>query len=298
MGTAHIGSVIGQEDSFRLLDMFYSAGGNFFDTAINYANWIPSAEKSVNEKTIGRWVKSRGLFGKAVIATKGGTLDPQTRRAQLAPKELSAQIEQSLENLQADVIDLYYLHRDDPEIPVYEILDVLFLHVERGNIRYLGCSNWSAERIREANRYAASCGKQGFVATSDRWSLAKHNPGSDNTMTDMDENRFRLCMETGIAEIPYQAMAGGYLSRLAKGEDVDNMLPAYGLDENRILAKRAAEIAREENTSVAAVSLAYLCNQPILTIPITFFKSQGQLDEIISGTQLSLTKEQLEYLTL
>jgi aryl-alcohol dehydrogenase-like predicted oxidoreductase len=125
LGTAQIGSVIPEADAFRLLDTYYGLGGTFLDTAQVYADWLPG-ERSASEKTIGRWLKARGLRNHTVVSTKGGHPDLHAMEIpRLSPEHIVFDVERSLLNLQTDRIDLYWLHRDDPNRPVSEMLDIL-----------------------------------------------------------------------------------------------------------------------------------------------------------------------------
>ena len=102
MGTATIGSIVNERDSFKRFDMFYENGGNFLDTSNIYSDWIDGIPKSVSEKTIGKWIKSRNLENDVIVATKGGhgilhgVIAGKTR---LGRDELNEQIQKSLENL-------------------------------------------------------------------------------------------------------------------------------------------------------------------------------------------------------
>lgn len=298
MGTADLGSVTSQEDSFELLNLFYEHGGTFLDTAISYADWIKNAERSASEKTIGRWLKKYDLHNKIVVATKGGTFAAGTLRAQLSKEELDLQIEQSLRNLGLDTIDLYLLHRDDENRAVEEIMDTLFAHVDNGNLRYLGCSNWTLGRIKLANEYAEKCGRLGFVALSDRWSLAKYNPNSDPTMLDMDIDKWNYCKDKQLTAIPYKGLANGYLTYLATGANVDKLKNAYGLEINLQIADRAKKLARDKNVSATAIAMAYLRSQAFVTIPITAFSKKAQLLDLVEGVNLELSKSEIDYLNL
>ncbi len=142
MGTTFIGSTIDHHQSFDLLDLYAESGGNFVDTASVYANWL-AGEKHQSEKTVGRWLADRGLRDRIVLATKGAHPDMATMDVpRMSRAEIEDDLNTSLINLQTDVIDLYWLHRDDPSRPVEEILATLNAQVQAGKIRYFGCSNW------------------------------------------------------------------------------------------------------------------------------------------------------------
>jgi aryl-alcohol dehydrogenase-like predicted oxidoreductase len=128
----------------------------------------------------------------------------------------------SLQALQTDYIDLYYLHRDDERLPVEEILSYLNDFVQAGKIRYFGCSNWKPARIREALAVARARGWQGFVANQLMWSLAEANPDGlpDQTMVTMDAESYQMHRETGLAAVAYSSQASGYFDKLERlGKD-------------------------------------------------------------------------------
>lgn len=298
MGTVNFGSTVDQKESFRILDRFAERGGNFLDTAKIYADWVPGAERSASEKMLGRWLKERGNQQAVVVATKGGHMRLGEKKPTLERNELIRQVEESCKFLQVDAIPLYYLHRDDDTVDVTYIMDTLFSQQDRGLIRYLGCSNWRADRIRQANAYAAACDRTGFVAVSNRWSLANCIPGSqDPTLVDMNEDLYRLHREQNLAAIPFSSTAGGYLSKLAEGRPVRSLQKVcYGVPENDVLAARAKQLAQEKGVTVAQLAIAYFYCQDFTAIPITAFSSDDQMDETVAATELYLTPEEYSYL--
>ena len=159
LGTGNYGSGISAEDSFRLLDEFAGAGGNLLDSAHIYAAWLPDGTGK-SEKTIGQWLRKSGLRDKMIMATKGGHFDLATPEiSRVRPECIDRDFQESQERLQLDTIDLYYLHRDDPGVPVAELLDVLQPHLRAGRIKAIGASNWSPERIKLANQEAKARGQ-------------------------------------------------------------------------------------------------------------------------------------------
>jgi len=298
MGTVMFGSTVEQKEAFRRMDRFVEMGGNFLDTARVYANWVPGAESSASEKTVGRWLKERGNADSVVVATKGahpllGSTKPTMERA-----DLIGQIEDSCRFLQLDAIPLYYLHRDDDTLPVEYIMDTLFSQQDRGLLRHLGCSNWRADRIAQANAYAKQCGRAGFVAVSDRWSLAKCIPGAgDPTLVDMNDALYSLHKQEGLAAIPFTSTASGYLSKLAEGKSVSQLQKTcYGVPENDALALRAKTLAEEKGVTVAQLCIAYFYSQPFCVIPATSFSNDSQMDETAAAADMVLTEEEYRYL--
>jgi aryl-alcohol dehydrogenase-like predicted oxidoreductase len=152
------------EKSFALLDEVFALGCNTFDTAHVYG-------QGDNERTVGRWVRERGVRDQVVIIGKGAHHNPDRKR--VTPFDITADIHDSLACFQFDHIDLYLLHRDDPDVPVGPIVEVLNEHRAADRIHAFGGSNWTHERIQQAHEYAAAHGLVPFVASSPNFSLAE-----------------------------------------------------------------------------------------------------------------------------
>ena len=298
MGTAVIGSLLNKKESFERLDMFYEAGGRFLDTSNVYADWIRNIEKSVSEKTIGRWIKNRNIGSEVVIATKGGhgkLTGDIIGKTRLEKNELNEQIQKSLDNLCVDSIGLYYLHRDDISIPIENIMETLFENIDKGYIKHIGCTNWTLKRLKLANEYAKKCGREGFVVSSDRWSLAKFKPDKDPSIVPFDEKRFEYIKSEKMTEVPFQSMGRGTISLIAEGKNPEEN---YDVKENYVIAENALKIAQNHNTTVASISIAYLVNQDIDVIPIMFFDNVEQIKEAFYGASIKLSKEEMTKLTI
>ncbi len=298
LGTGSFGSSVTWDDAFKLLDAFVAAGGNFLDSARIYASWLPDGANA-SERTVGEWLSHSGLRGQITLATKGAHPDLNTMHiSRLSPEDLRHDIEASLHYLQTDCIDLYWLHRDDRSIPVGEIIDALNVHLQAGQIRALGCSNWRVDRIRAANAYAQTHGLAGFVANQPLWSLAAPNREaiSDKTLVLMDAEDVAFHRETGLAAIPYTSQAKGYFTKLANGTLKDSDKRQYDSDLNRERARRGHELAARYGVSITAIALSYLMSQSFPTIPIIGPKTRAQLDDCLEFIDLRLTAADLTYL--
>jgi aryl-alcohol dehydrogenase-like predicted oxidoreductase len=301
LGSSELGSVIPANDSFALLDEFVALGGNFLDTAHVYANWLPGP-KSTSEKTLGQWMQARKIRDQVVIATKGGHPDLATMHvSRLSRAEIAQDVAESLDYLQTDTIDLFWLHRDDPAIPVGEIVDILSEQVEAGNIRYYGASNWTPARIQAAVDYAARKGKHTFVANQPLWSLALPNMDThpDKTLVGMDQAGLDFHQRSGMAVIPYTSQAHGLFSKLDKSgwsgiAQGDRTL--YDNATNRGRLERVQQLARRYAVEINDVVLAYLICQPFPTIPVIGSKRLDQLRSSIKAVELSLTPDDLAFL--
>src|SRR5579859_2551660 len=150
--------------TFDLLDAFVALGGTMVDTAYSYGG-------GACERAIGLWLQERASRDSIMILTKGAHPQPGEPR-RVTPAAIDHDLTISLERLGTEYVDLYLLHRDDPDVPVGPIVECLNHHLEAGRIRAFGGSNWTTRRIDEANTYAARRNLRGFVASSPNLSLA------------------------------------------------------------------------------------------------------------------------------
>lgn len=302
LGTSGFGESVSREQSFELMDRYLDRGGNFLDTAIVYSDWVPG-ERSRSEKTIGQWLKLRNNRSRIVLATKGAHPELDTMHiSRLSKNDIQSDLEQSLRNLQTDVIDLYWLHRDDPQQPVEDIVETLNDCVRQGKIRYFGCSNWRSERIEAARRYAADKGMQSFVASQTKWSLATYSPGDDASMVTMDDKELSYHERTGLAAIPYNAQANGFFS----GRYTSDMLQEQSernkrvwklRSEHNIRKLKAVEtIAQRLQMTMTQVSLGYLLSHPFPVFPIIGCKTAAQLEDSCAAGDALLDKDAFEQL--
>jgi aryl-alcohol dehydrogenase-like predicted oxidoreductase len=297
-GTNMLGTAINQDGANAILDRFAELGGNFLDTARSYGDWIPDAPKGASERAIGAWLK-RAQPKDFVIATKGGFFDMRVGdwRNRVTPEDLATDIGESLEHLGVKAIDLYWLHADNPQAPVGPIIDALIAQQEAGRIRYFGASNWSAERILEAQAYAKSRGHAGFAAVQPFWGLAQPNPegAAAQGYGIYYEDGLKAVHETGLPMIPYAGQSRGFFTKLAEDEagmreDVKGM---YLNDANRSRLKVVQAIAQARGVSINAVALAYLTSQPLQTVPIIGASRPEQLEDSVKAADLKLTPDEL-----
>lgn len=297
LGSTSLGSAIDPTTSFRLLDLYADAGGNFIDTASVYANWLP-VEKHASEKTIGRWLKRTGRRDRVVLATKGAHPELATMHIpRMSRTEIEADLHASLRNLQTDVIDLYWLHRDDPARPVEEILASMHAQVRAGKIRYFGCSNWRAPRIAAAQRAAGVMGIQGFVANQMMWSLAVIDPAGirDQTTVAMDDALFAYHIQSGMAAVAYSSQAGGLFQKLADGNESGGS--AYPPAPNRERLARIRKLSAATGLSISRIVLGFLLSQPFVTVPIVGCRTEAQLRDSLTAADVRLTPAQTAFLT-
>jgi len=300
LGTNHFGSGVPTAAAREILDTFFQAGGNFIDTAHSYGDWIPDIERGASERALGELLAQRPRDS-YVLATKGCEFDYRAGDFALRvnPNCLAADLSGSLERLRTDYIDLYWLHRDDPSVPVAEIMDALIEHQQAGRIRYFGCSNWSVERIQEAQDYANSIGHSGFVAVQPMWGLASPDRQAMWTYAPGGyyEDGYQTVHEQGLTMIPYSGQSRGVFSKLAQDRSGASLAPdvsaLYFNETNLATLDRLQQMSERKCVSINGLVLAYMLSQSSTTIPIIGASSATQLGESIAGCGLRLTPEEL-----
>jgi aryl-alcohol dehydrogenase-like predicted oxidoreductase len=303
LGTGIFGSEIGEEESFRILDAFAAAGGTLVDTAHVYASWLPGGEGQ-SERTLGRWLKKSGA--RMVVATKGGHPELASMTAsRLSPDCLARDLDESLERLQLDSVDLYFLHRDDPAIPVGEILDALQAPLRQGRIRALGASNWSPARLQAAQREADVRGISGFRCSQCAWSLAEINPAMQGHlgMFCIEEKALQFHRETRFPLIAYSAQAQGFFAQSWSWPELPNptakqeaLRPSYYSRKNVERWERAQELAARRQCSAGAIALAYVTSQDFPTAALIGPKSLAQVNLSLAEKDLTLSPDEVRFL--
>ena len=266
LGTDLFGSTVDREMSMRLMDRYLEAGGNVIDTAELYARWVPGGEYQ-SEKVIGEWLRERGVRDQVILSTKGAHphLDSMDK-PRLSKEEIQNDLDGSLQRLGVEQIDLYWLHRDGPSIPVEELLQTLEDFRRAGKIKHTGFSNWTQVRAEEALRAARAMGIEGFVASQNLWSLAVvDRSAADPTWAYVDGPFAKWHAEHDFAAFAYLAQATGYFRRLERNA-MDQVPPdarvrvLYDHQENKSRYERVRELQQKYGYSVGQITLGYLTN--------------------------------------
>ncbi len=162
-----------RDESFAVLDAFAAGGGNFVDTADGYSAWVPGNTGGESETIIGEWMTARGNRDDIVVATK---VSQHPQFTGLAAATVAAAADASLARLATDHIDLYYAHFDDASVPLAETVGAFNDLVVAGKVRYVGVSNYSADRIEEWISIAAREGYVLPVALQPHYNLVRREP--------------------------------------------------------------------------------------------------------------------------
>ena len=290
LGTASYGSAYTRDESFALMDAFTEAGGNFLDTAHVYADWLPDG-RGASEKTVGEWVRTRGVRDGFAVATKGGHPRLETmERSRLRPEDVMQDLTESLERLGTDHIDLYWLHRDAPAVPVGEILEALNGHQAAGRVHALGASNWRPARLKTASKYAEAHGLTGFVASQIGWSLAIPNKpeGHWYDMRFMEAEALGYHCAAGLRVIPFSPQAGGFFAHPYDPADAK-----YALYHNEVNAgrwERVRQLAERRGVSANAVALAYILDHPCGGAAVIGPRTVEQLQDSVRAVGLGMSE--------
>ena len=302
MGTNMLGTAMTQAQGDALLDKFAALGGNFIDTARGYGDWVPDAPAGASERAIGAWLKGRNRAD-FVIATKGGMVDMRKGdwAPRVTPEAIAIDLGESLDHLGVDTIDLYWVHVDNLAVPVGPIIDALIGFQQAGRIRYFGASNWTPERIKQAQAYAESIGHPGFAAVQPFWGLGVPNPeGAAAAGYGFYYADGLQSLHEALPMIPYSGQSRGIFTKLAAGEAAirDDLKAMYLNQINKLRLAAIQKIAGEHKVSINAVVLAYLTSQPLQTIPIIGASGPEQIAESAEAASLKLSSEELAALSV
>lgn len=301
LGCDHFGETIPQETAFSNLDHYLEAGGSLLDIAHRYGQDVDEGP-SRSERCIGSWMKRRGSRGDVFLATKGccGAHDDLHQR-RLNAHAVKADIQGSLDDLMVDRVDLWYFHRDDPSIPADELIDMANeLVLGKGYCRFLGASNWTGERIGQANSWAKTHGRVPFTFSEIQASLARCTPEGwgDDTLVCMNEEEEDWYRKHPMAVMAFSSQAKGLFSKLIEGGELSpKARKRFYTDENKKIVPVVKDIALRHQSPVSAVVLAWLMQRPGMTIiPIVSASKTSQLDNTLSGLDLQLDEEEIQEL--
>lgn len=301
-GTTMIGSDLDEEKSFALLDQVYELGCNTIDTAHVYSD-------GNSERIIGRWMQTRGVRDNIVIITKGAAHSEDRRR--MTSFDITSDLYDSLARLKTNYVDLYLLHRDDPDISIEPIIDVLNEHQRAGRLHAFGASNLSHQRIEAANNYAQANQLGPFVASSPQFSLVES----------LDEP-WPLCLtisgsagtaarvwyaQTQMPLLTWSPLASGFFSGRFRRDNLHTFgerewdrvcVRTYASEANFQRLDRAGILAAEKGLTAAQVALAYVMNQPMNVFAAVGPTSGEKFRANVEAGEVRLTQQEMAWLDL
>jgi aryl-alcohol dehydrogenase-like predicted oxidoreductase len=286
------------EKSFELLDSVFEIGCTTVDTAHVYGS----------EPAIGLWMEARGNRDKVVVLTKGAH---HTDRKRMNPIDITADMNESLKRLKTDYIDIYLLHRDDPDYPVGPIVEIFNEHLNAGRIHSFGGSNWRHERIQEANEYAEAHGLVPFSAGSPNFGLAEQvqdpwGPGCVSISGPQEIEARKWYQKTNMPIFAYSSLGRGFFSGRITRENFESQKDnidgacrhAYCHEVNFKRLDRVEILAKEKGYTVPQIATAYIMNQPLNVFALVGAASKEEYKANMEACEIKLTPEELAWLDL
>jgi aryl-alcohol dehydrogenase-like predicted oxidoreductase len=272
-----------EKASFAVLDAFVDAGGDAIDTADVYSAWVPGHQGGESESVIGRWLKASGKRNKVVIGTKVGMWPKQIG---IKRENILEACDGSLKRLGVEVIDLYWLHRDDEATDAEEYIGALDTLVKAGKVRSIGASNFKAARFADGLKESDKSGKARFSAQQPEYHLLNR---------EIEAELMPLCAREQVSLLPYYGLASGYLTgkyrseadkvKSPRGQRMDKYMQGKG---PAVLGALDAVGARHDATP-AQVALAWIMAKPAIAAPIASATNVDQLLELMGALRVNLT---------
>jgi aryl-alcohol dehydrogenase (NADP+) len=285
LGTMTFGVQCDEAASRAILDRAAAGGITFLDTADVYPLGGTAETVGRTEEILGRWLKGRRHS--FIVATKGfGATGPNPWDVGLSRKHLLDAIDASLRRLGTDYVDLYQLHHPDPNTPIDETLGALDAIVTSGKARYVGCSNLPAWETARALGRSDVLRVARFASVQPRYNLL---------FRQVERELFPLCAAEGLAVIPYNPLAGGFLSgkhkretgpttgtRFTLGTAAKRYQERYWREREFETVEELRGLAAEAGMSMTQLALAWVLANPVVTSPIVGASRAEQLDDVVA----------------
>jgi len=300
LGTMQFGWTADEAAAHQILDRAFDAGLNFIDTADVYSSWVEGNPGGVAEQMVGNWL-ARGSVRRqdVIIATKvRGRMGEGPNDEGLTRHHILTSAEASLRRLRTDYIDLYQLHYPDEDVPIEETLRALTDLVRRGDVRYLGCSNFPSWRVVEALWTSDRRGLEPFVSAQPHYNVVDRR--------EFEEELEEVCRRYEIAVLPYSPLAGGFLTgkyargvpapKGSRGEHSDETQSYFGRERAWQVLAELQRIGKACDRSPSQVALAWLLSNPTVTSLIIGPRSLDQWDDNLGAVGFELPADQIDAL--
>lgn len=263
LGTDGYGERIPEETAIQLLDFYIHRGGNVIDTARLYTGGL-------SEEIIGRYLQHTRARNKVYISTKCShpPLEDMSHN-RLDAESIENDIDTSLKALHIDTIDIVWLHRDDISVPVEPIIDALNNMIAKGKIRYFGASNWTHDRIMQANAYAQSFGKAGFVASQILYNMATCNEMWDDTLVVAEDEEKRKYDQSKMPVFAFCSQAKGFFEKYHTNTLSEKAIRRYKNQATIDTYNKIAELSKQTGDTISYTALKLLeqqSNFPLLPV--------------------------------
>lgn len=292
MGAMTLGREADKQASFAILDYAWEQGVTFIDTANSYNN-------GPSERVVGEWIRERGVRREVVLATKvRSKMGDAPNEVGLSRRTILMHCEDSLRRLGVEWIDLYQCHQWHDETPLEETLGALDDLVRAGKVRYIGCSNFDAWQLCKSLWTSDRLGLEKFVCLQPMYNLLKRTAEAE---------LLPLCADQGLGVIPYNPLAGGFLTGKYTRKNIpagtrlkewDNYKKRFVSERNFDILDRFLAEAIQRDVSPAALALAWVKSHPAVTAPIVGARTVDQLAESLRGLSIQLTPDDRDRISL
>ena len=293
-----------KDAAFALLDMVFESGINTFDCAAHYGEVI-----------MGEWLETRGIKDKCHIITK--CAHPNNWRDRVTDFDILSDAHDSLKKLKTDCIDIYMLHRDNKEVPVSIIVDTMNRLLDEGKIKVYGGSNWTHQRIEEANEYAAKHNLEPMRVSSpnfgiaeqvaDPWKCdAKFGDGCVTISGPQNADARKWYKENNIPVFAYSSLARGFFSGAFKSSEPQKAkeildgpgIIGYYCEDNLERLRRCEIMAEKMNKTVAQIAMAWIFNQPFEVFALSSPVTKEQIEQNVKAMDISLSTDEVKWMNL
>ena len=287
LGGQEWGSRDDKMTSYAMLDQYIAFGGNFLDTANNYAIWNGHGGES--ETLLGDWFTDRGNRSDVILATKMGGRAKEAPMSS-APEHIRRECERSLKRLRTDYIDLYYFHCDDRTVPLEDQLGTMQELIKEGKIRYIGASNFKAWRLAEAAAISEFKNYCNFSAVQQRYTYLRPRVDADfGFQKSTNEDLLEYCEERGLQLIAYSPLLRGAYVR-----DDRLISSQYQHHDSEARMTTLLDVARDLDLTANQVVLAWMIGRGVIVI--SGASKKEQLNESFKGFDIDLSDEILKRL--
>jgi aryl-alcohol dehydrogenase-like predicted oxidoreductase len=297
LGTMQFGWTADEQTSFAIMDRFIDAGGTFLDTADIYSTWVTGNPGGVSETIIGAWLHERKNRHDIILATKArGRMWDGVDGEGLSRAHLTRAIDDSLRRLRTDYIDLYQMHWDDESVALEETLTTLNEFVQAGKVRYLGCSNFSAERLQASLDTCQQLNLAAYNSLQPHYNLIHRH--------EYEEEIQQVCATNGVGVIPYSPLAGGFLTgKYRRDKPLPDSVRVNALKQRCFnergwhIVETLDSLAQHYACPIPQVALAWLFAQPTITAPIIGANTVDQLQALLGAVDIHMDTEHIALLT-
>jgi aryl-alcohol dehydrogenase-like predicted oxidoreductase len=274
-----------EESSQPYFQQAVELGITFWDTANTYGG-------GTSEEFVGRAIKRFSRREDVVLATKvWGRMHDGPGGSGLSRKAILEQLDASLTRLGTEYVDLYQIHRFDPETPVEETMEALHDVVKAGKVRYVGASSMWAWQFAKLQHTADKAGWTRFVSMQNQYNVIRR---------DEENELLPLCADQGVGSIPYSPLAKGRLGqpwgRQTRRADTDRVAQALERSTDSTLVDAVEAVAADRGVPMAQIALAWLLTKPIVSAPIVGATKPHHLTDAVAAVDLDLTEDEIRRL--